>query len=94
MDMIFIEWRLLEAAIQRGTKDLEEAWEAGNSPFRKPVNCQLYPIRVDRRPAGWQCLFYHQWSICSAACRKGKEEGIPVFRFVREGLVRAYGEGG
>ncbi|RMF25210.1 MAG: DUF3109 family protein [Bacteroidetes bacterium] len=71
---------------------IEKAWEAGAVPFRKPVSCHLYPVRVRRnRKADFEALNFDEWDICSPACRLGAELQVPVFRFVREALVRKYG---
>ncbi len=71
---------------------IEKAWEAGAIDFRKPVSCHLYPVRVRRnRKAGFEALNFDEWDICSPACRLGEELKVPVFRFVREALIRKYG---
>jgi hypothetical protein len=37
-------------------------------------------------------LNYHQWSICEPARKLGAEQGVPVFRFLKEAITRVYGE--
>ena len=70
---------------------IEQAYEAGDISFQKPVSCHLYPVRsyvykeVER-------LNYDRWNICSAACVRGKKEGIPVYEFVKDALIRKYGQ--
>lgn len=72
---------------------IERAWSDGATPFRKPVSCHLYPIRVvDGGPQGLDGLNYHEWSICQPACARGEREQIPLVRFAREALVRRFGE--
>ncbi len=72
---------------------IERAYQAGATNFQKPISCHLYPVRVTYHPeTGFEALNYHQWEICSAACRRGEAEKIPVYRFVREALVRKYGQ--
>jgi hypothetical protein len=72
---------------------IEMAWKAGAVDFQKPISCHLYPVRVlKNEPQGFEALNYDQWSICSAACQRGASERIRVFEFVREALVRRYGE--
>lgn len=72
---------------------IEKAYFAGLIGFRKPISCHLYPIRVNRNKEGsFQALNYDRWDICSAACSRGKEEKIAVFEFVKEALIRAYGQ--
>ncbi len=60
--------------------------------LRKPASCSLYPIRVTSLRGGGQALNLHRWGICAAAFRKGEKEGIRVYRFLKEPLVRVYGE--
>jgi hypothetical protein len=70
---------------------IEQAYDAGAIAFRKPVSCHLYPIRVAKLRQGI-ALNYHQWSICEPARILGKNEGVPVFRFLRDPLTRVFGE--
>ena len=73
---------------------IELAHRAGATDFKKPLSCELYPIRVERDGEhDFEALNYDRWEICSAACTLGRELRVPVFRFVREALVRAYGQG-
>jgi len=70
---------------------IEQAYDEGAIAFRKPVSCHLYPIRVGKLKQGI-ALNYHQWSICEPARILGKNEGIPVFRFLKDALTRVFGE--
>jgi hypothetical protein len=70
---------------------IEKAWLAGKTPFRKPVSCHLYPIRLNEKD-GFIHLTYHQWSICVPAKRKGEKAGLPLYKFLKEALVRRFGE--
>ncbi len=72
---------------------IEETYNAGLINFKKPLSCHLYPIRIKQNPqSGLAFMEYDRWDICSAACSKGAEEKIPVYRFVKDGLIRKYGE--
>lgn len=44
---------------------IEKAWAEGKTPFRKPISCHLYPIRVMRFSNGTVGLNYHRWSVCA-----------------------------
>jgi hypothetical protein len=71
---------------------IERAFEAGATPFPKPVSCHLYPVRAAQDPqTGLEMLVYDRWDICAAACRKGQKEGVPLHQFVKNGLIRKYG---
>jgi len=72
---------------------IERAWRDGKVDFRKPISCQLYPIRVEKNEiSGFEALNYDRWDICSAACEKGKKEQVPVYVFLKEAIIRKYGE--
>lgn len=72
---------------------IEKAWQAGAVDFQKPISCHLYPVRVVRGgDDSFEGLNYDQWDICSAACSLGKTLQVPVYQFVKDALVRKYGE--
>lgn len=58
----------------------------------KPVSCSLYPIRTKRLGSGALALNLHRWGICKCAFEKGRREGIRVYEFLRNPLIRAFGE--
>lgn len=71
---------------------IEQAWQAGDIEFRKPISCHLYPIRVSENEiTGFSRLNYDRWDICSAACEKGKSAKLPVYKFAKAALIRKYG---
>lgn len=72
---------------------IEEAWKAGATDFRKPISCHLYPIRVKKsKKDGFHALNYDKWSLCSPACSLGKQLKMPVYKFLKEAIVRKYGQ--
>ena len=71
---------------------LEKAFRAGKSKFCKPISCALYPIREKRFSSGLIGLNYHKWSVCECARKKGKDLDIPVYKFLKEPLVRRFGQ--
>lgn len=72
---------------------IEKAYEAGATDFKKPISCHLYPIRVEPlENSSFEKLEYDQWDICSAACTKGEELNVPVYKFLEGPLIRKYGE--
>jgi hypothetical protein len=70
---------------------IEQAYLDGKIGFRKPISCHLYPIRITKNKKGFEAVNYHKWNICSAACELGKSLGIPLYRFLKEPLIRKYG---
>jgi len=71
---------------------IERAWKEGRTLFRKPISCHLYPIRLVQFSNGTTGLNYHRWSICEAARICGKRAGIPVYKALREPIIRKFGE--
>lgn len=72
---------------------IEKAWEEGKVGFKKPISCHLYPIRVNKiKNLEFEALNYDEWDICSAACSLGESLKVPVFRFLKDALIRRYGE--
>ncbi|KAA9345615.1 DUF3109 family protein [Adhaeribacter soli] len=70
---------------------IEQAYLDGKISWKKPISCHLYPIRISKYD-GFEALNYDKWGICSAACSFGEELGVPVYKFLKEPLVRKYGE--
>jgi hypothetical protein len=60
--------------------------------FVKPISCALYPIRERDLGNGLTGLNYHRWAVCRDAVEKGKALGLPVYRFLKEPLIRRFGE--
>lgn len=73
----------------------------GNCVFRgpkgcllrqRPISCHLYPIREKKFNGGLVGINYHRWDICKAAKVLGERQGIPLYIFLREPLVRRFGQ--
>ncbi len=71
---------------------IEEAYNQGEISFKKPVSCHLYPIRI-KQYSEFAAVNYDKWEICDDACSLGKELRVPVYKFVKQALVRKFGEG-
>ncbi|MBQ5393832.1 MAG: DUF3109 family protein, partial [Alistipes sp.] len=71
---------------------IEKAWLEGKTPFRKPISCHLYPIRLMHFSNGTIGLNYHRWSVCSSARECGKKLGVPVYKSLKEAITRRFGE--
>ena len=70
---------------------LEKAFKEGKIDFYKPISCHLYPVRVARYK-GFRAVNYHRWSVCQAAVALGKKQGVKVYQFLKEPLIRKFGE--
>ena len=58
----------------------------------KPISCALYPIREKRFAGGLVGLNYHRWDICQSARLLGRQLKLPLYRFLREPLIRRFGQ--
>lgn len=70
---------------------IEKAYENGDIDWKKPISCHLYPIRTTAYPE-FDVLHYDRWHICHSACSLGRELKVPVYVFLKEPLVRKYGQ--
>jgi hypothetical protein len=70
---------------------IEQAYLDGKLAWKKPISCHLYPIRITKYD-GFEGLNYDKWHICSPACGFGSDLGIRVYQFLKEPLIRKYGE--
>ena len=70
----------------------ERAYRQGLTSFCKPLSCALYPIREKQFSDGSIGLNYHRWDVCECGRRKGRKLHLPVYRFLREPLVRRFGQ--
>lgn len=70
---------------------IEEAYNKGLVDWKKPISCHLYPIRVQDY-SEFSAVNYHVWDICDDACSLGKELQVPIYKFVKEALIRKFGE--
>ena len=71
---------------------IEEAFQLHKIPFPKPLSCHLYPVRISKMSSG-EAVNYHTWQICSKALEKGHQEGLPLYLFLKDALIRKYGRG-
>lgn len=69
---------------------IEKAHQNGETDFKKPISCHLYPIRTKKLGA-FTALNYNDWSICSPACKLGESLSLPVYEFLEEALIRKFG---
>lgn len=70
---------------------IEDAYNAGVVDFRKPISCHLYPVRVQHY-SEFAAVNYHHWPICDDACTLGTALKVPVYKFVKDALIRKFGE--
>ncbi len=69
---------------------IEKAYRAGKTDFYKPISCHLYPIRLSRY-RDFTAVNLHRWEVCKAAELLGEKEHLPVYKFLKEPLIRKFG---
>lgn len=70
---------------------IERAYFNGETTFRKPISCHLFPIRIhDLFDSTF--LHYEKISQCRPALTRGRADGVKLYIFLKEALVRAFGE--
>lgn len=70
---------------------IEKAYEAGAVNWPKPISCHLYPIRA-KQYSSFEAMNYDRWPICHDACTLGRELQVPVYKFLKNPLIRKYGQ--
>jgi hypothetical protein len=68
----------------------ETAYHKKELTWRKPLSCHLFPLRMSHGTA--KEMRFEYLSECEPAFEKGSREGIPLYKFLREVLIRAFGE--
>ena len=69
---------------------IENAYKAGAISWQKPVSCHLYPVRI-REYTMLTAVNYHKWEICDPACSLGASLKVPIYKFVKDALIRKFG---
>ena len=70
---------------------IEKAEKAGSISFKKPISCHLYPVRITEYKE-YDAVNYNKWSICKPACDCGAKLNVPLYRFLKDALIRKYGK--
>ena len=71
---------------------IEKAYREGRINFIKPISCALYPLRLKTLSNGNVAVNYHRWKICKSAEVLGRSQGIRVYQFLKEPLIRRFGQ--
>lgn len=69
---------------------IEKAERTGAIKFKKPISCHLYPVRITEYEE-YDAVNYNKWDICKPACECGAKLDVPLFKFLKEALIRKYG---
>lgn len=69
---------------------IEQAYRDKKIDYPKPISCHLYPIRISKYDQ-YDALNYDRWTICVDACHLGEQLQVPLYKFLKEPLIRKYG---
>jgi len=61
------------------------------SAVKKPISCHLYPIRLTK-VGNLTGLEYHRWDICHSSRQLGHKLHLPLYKFLKEPLIRRFGQ--
>lgn len=70
---------------------VEKAYKEGKIGFYKPISCHLYPIRLQQY-RNFLAVNYHRWRVCKAAVELGNKQGLSIYQFLKEPLIRRFGQ--
>jgi hypothetical protein len=74
---------------------IEQAYNEGKLDWKKPLSCHLFPIKIQKskRDPDIEYVNYEpREDLCRAACSLGKKLKVPVYVFLKDSLIRKYGE--
>ncbi|HWB24092.1 MAG TPA: DUF3109 family protein [Chitinophagaceae bacterium] len=74
---------------------IEAAYYDGKLGWKKPVSCHLFPIRVTKsklEPGTEYVNYEPRQDLCKAACKLGRSLKVPVYLFLKDAIIRKYGE--
>lgn len=70
---------------------IEKAYLENKVDFKKPISCHLFPLRVSESNGIEMVNYEPRKGLCRPACKLGKKLQVPVYRFLKEPLIRKYG---
>jgi Protein of unknown function (DUF3109) len=73
---------------------IEQAYNDGKVTWKKPISCHLFPVRIKpSRHGEHEYVNYEpRETLCQPACKLGKKLKVPVYQFLKEALIRKYGQ--
>ena len=71
---------------------IEQAFNDGKIKWKKPISCHLFPVRIKKTKKGELVNYEPREDLCAAACSLGKKLKLPVYQFLKEPLIRKFGQ--
>lgn len=70
---------------------IEQAWKDGKVDFQKPISCHLFPVKIKSYKTYDAVNYEPRETLCRPACKLGDKLKVPVYKFLKDALVRKYG---
>lgn len=70
---------------------IETAYNDGRIDWKKPISCELFPVRVSEYPT-FTAVNVQLLDICKCACDFGNTFEMPVYKFLKEPLIKRFGQ--
>lgn len=70
---------------------IEQAYYDGKLHWKKPISCHLYPIKISKSKSYTNVNYEPRDVLCKPACTLGKKLKLPVYQFLKEAIVRKFG---
>jgi hypothetical protein len=73
----------------------EQAYNDGVIKWKKPISCHFFPIiqKTAKKRGDFDVMNYEpRERLCSPGCALGKKLQVPVYQFLKEPIIRKYGE--
>ena len=72
---------------------IEQAYLDKKISWKKPISCHLFPVKITRSKRQDQEYVNYEprKDLCKAACKLGRQLKVPVYIFLKEALIRKYG---
>ena len=91
-DCVFVKYGEIEGVDgQCALCAIDAAYRCGKSRWQKPASCALYPVRLSN-VGGMTAVNVHRWDVCQPARELGKKLMLPVYKYLKEPLIRQFGE--
>lgn len=73
---------------------IEQAYNDNKITWKKPISCHLFPIRIKKSEDDkTEYVNYEpREDLCTAACKLGKKLKVPTYIFLKDAIIRKYGQ--
>lgn len=69
---------------------IEAAYRDNKIQWKKPISCELFPVRI-KEYESFTAVNVQFLDICSCACEMGEKLQVPVYKFLKDPLIKRFG---